>query len=155
MAVPAVHEMFRPILEILGDGEVHYLKDMYTEVADYFHLSPEDRAALLPSGNRIVIRNRVSWAKTYLSKAGMLETVKRAHFQITERGREALADPIGTLDVSYLRRFPEFEEFYSRSAKNADKKTEKIEPKQDDESPLELLESSFEKIKNELVKRGI
>jgi restriction system protein len=41
----------------------------------------------------------------------LIELTRRAHFSITERGREVLASPPDRIDVKYLQRFPEFQSF--------------------------------------------
>lgn len=44
------------------------------EIASRFGLSNEEREQLLPSGKQRVLHNRIHWAKTYLTKAGLLES---------------------------------------------------------------------------------
>jgi restriction system protein len=76
-----------------------------------FALSAEERSHLLPSGRQTTFANRVHWAKSYLAKAGLVELTKRAHFRITEQGREVLAAPPERIDIKYLNRFPSFQQF--------------------------------------------
>ena len=47
--------------------------DVVERLADQLDLTPDERAALLPSGKQTLFANRVHWAKAYLSKAGMIE----------------------------------------------------------------------------------
>lgn len=146
MSVPGFQEVFRPFLEILSDKEEHYLREMYTEIADYFQLSEEDRSTLLPSGKQRILNNRIGWAGTYLKKAGLIVATRQAHFRITERGLQALTDPTQLLNVKYLKQYPEFLEFHGSHKK----KEKENDLEQTDETPLELLESSYERLKNEL-----
>jgi restriction endonuclease Mrr len=67
---------------------------------------------MLPSGRQPILNNRVHWAKTYLAQAKLLEITRRAHFRITDRGREVLRENV---DVRLLERFPEFNEFKQRA----------------------------------------
>ncbi len=60
---------------------------MINQVSDEFELTEEQRAELLPSGKQTIIKNRIGWAITYLNKAGLLKSPKRAHIQITELGQ--------------------------------------------------------------------
>jgi restriction system protein len=63
----------------------------------------------------LTFNNRVAWAKTYLIQAGLLEATKRAHFKITDRGKQSLAGNPPRIDVEYLSKFPEFVQFKERS----------------------------------------
>lgn len=54
MPVPKYYEMHRPFLESLSDGLAHTLKELKLSVAQYFSLSEEDLAELLPSGRQTV-----------------------------------------------------------------------------------------------------
>ena len=64
----------RPLLELLTVGEEHKIQDAYSQLADRFGLSEEDRQELIPSGTQRLLHNRVGWAKTYLLKAGLVES---------------------------------------------------------------------------------
>lgn len=147
MAVPGFQKVFRPFLEILADKEEHYLRDLYNEIGDHFELSEEEKEELIPSGYSKVLNNRVGWASTYLKKAGMIESTRRAHFRITKRGLEAIKDPNRTIDVKYLRQYPEFVKFHTHKKQNEE---EQGQSDQSEETPLENLESSYEQLKNEL-----
>jgi restriction system protein len=82
-------------------------------------LTPEDRATLPPSGKQTVFGNRVHWARTYLMKAGLVESTKRGHFRITPRGEQVLASPPVRIDTTFLNQFEEFRQFKDRSAEAA------------------------------------
>jgi restriction system protein len=73
-------------------------------------MTPEELSQLLPSGRQTTFANRVHWAKSYLSKAGVIELTRRAHFKITPRGSEILASNPDRIDIKYLSKFPEFQE---------------------------------------------
>lgn len=111
--IPDYQTLMRPVLEGAMDGEVH-ISDIVEQLASKFELTDEERNELLPSGKQTRFSNRVNWAKSYLKQAGLVKATKRAHFVITERGREALADKSADINRSYLSRFPEFQEFQSR-----------------------------------------
>lgn len=81
-------------------------------LADQFILTSEEREQPLPSGMQPVFVNRVGWARTYLVKAGLLQSPRRGYFRITERGRSVLAKPPARLDAAFLRvNYPEFRDF--------------------------------------------
>ena len=76
MAVPDYQTFMRPLLLLAADGMEHGINNAIGELAEEFGLSEADRSQLLPSGLGSVLANRVSWAKTYLMKAGALEDTK-------------------------------------------------------------------------------
>jgi restriction system protein len=51
-----------------------------------FQVTDEERKELLASGTQAIFDNRVGWAKTYLKKAGLIDSPKRATFVISELG---------------------------------------------------------------------
>lgn len=55
------------------------------------------------------------WAKTYLSKAGLLESTRRGYFKITLLGLQVDESKPGRIDVKFLSQFDEFQEFKERS----------------------------------------
>ena len=91
-----------PLLTLASDNNEHTLADAIDRLAREFQLSDTDRAELLPSGRQPRLNNRVSWASTYLRKAGLLRTVRRGSFQITDRGREVLDSKPSTIDLKFL-----------------------------------------------------
>ena len=146
MAIRKFQEMTLPMLRLASDGEVWSLADAREELAKHFQLTEEDLEELLPSGRQARFANRVAWAKVYLERGGLLSSPKRAHFQITERGRDVLQNPPDEISIKFLSQYPEFKEFRSRSSKSA-------EGESDDEStdtPEEILESAYLTIRKNL-----
>jgi restriction system protein len=78
-------------------------------------LTPEERAQLLPSGSQTLFNNRVHWARTYLGKAGLIESTRRGYFKITPRGLQVVESKPPRIDVKFLGQFDEFKEFIERS----------------------------------------
>jgi restriction system protein len=144
--IPNYQQFMRPFLEIAhaANGSEVKLRDVINELADKFNLSEGEREETLPSGNQRIIDNRVGWARTYLSKAGLLEVTRRAHFIITERGITALKDKQAVIDNNYLKQFDEFIAF--KDQKNAITNNEDI----DDITPDEALRFAYKKINDSL-----
>ena len=91
MAVPKFFEFFEAFLRAIQDGNLHTAKEVRLKVADDMQMSASDMAELLPSGRQTTFGNRVNWARTYLNKAGLIETPLRGRYRITEEGKKALA----------------------------------------------------------------
>jgi len=77
-----------PLLKYVGDGKEHRIGDVIDPLAKQLSVSDAEKAEMLPSGKQTIFSNRVHWAKTYMAQAKLLEITRRAHFRITERGRE-------------------------------------------------------------------
>lgn len=97
-------------MQMYADGEGHSLRDAIVSLAQEFKLSVLERKELLPSGQR-VFDNRVSWARTYMGKAGLLEPVRRGVYRITKRGLDVLKQAPGRIGVAFLEQFQEFQQF--------------------------------------------
>lgn len=110
MAIPDFQTLMLPVLRTAAKGEVR-ISDSVEALAIEFKLSDEERSQLLPSGRQTTFANRVHWAKSYLGKAGLVELTKRAHFRITNQGREALANAPERIDIKFLNKFPSFQLF--------------------------------------------
>ena len=61
MAIPKYDEMYRELLEILADLQVHRSGEIRNQIASRFHVSDAERRELLPSGRQAVFHNRVGW----------------------------------------------------------------------------------------------
>lgn len=110
MAIPDFQTLMLPVLKAAaGGGEVR-IGDVVDILADEFALTDEERAHRVPSKQQTTFGNRVSWAKSYLSKAGLVELTRRAHFRITETGRQVLNSPPDRITVRFLEQFPAFKE---------------------------------------------
>jgi restriction system protein len=147
MAIPDYQTVMLPLLRFLGDGKEHALGEAVEAISDQFRLSPEERQQLLPSGASTVIGNRVGWARTYLKKAGLLESPRRGAFRLTDRGHEVLKGKPDKVDVKFLERFPEFLAFraerHDRPASNGAAGADVSE----DVTPEEALETAYQRMR--------
>ena len=95
MQIPDYQSLMLPVLLAAANGEVRFA-DVVHDLAEKLKLPPEARAELLPSGKQTVFNNRVHWAKTYLTKAGLLESTRRGYSKITARGKQVIASDSGS-----------------------------------------------------------
>jgi restriction system protein len=103
------------LLAASSKGEVR-IGPVVDQLADQLGLSQEERSELLPSGQQTVFSNRVHWAKSYLSKAQLVEITRRGYFRITPRGQTVLQSPPKKIDNKFLMQFEEFRQFLDRSS---------------------------------------
>jgi len=103
MAVPDYQSLMLPVLVASSKGDVR-IGSVVDELADELGLTSEERSELLPSSQQTVFSNRVHWAKSYLSKAGLVEITRRGYFRIAPRGDEVLksSPPVGASECRAL-----------------------------------------------------
>ena len=148
MAIPKYDELMKPFLQTLVDGEVHKLKDINMKLAEEFHLTQEELSEVLPSGMDTVFRNRVGWARTYLKKAGLIESPARASFKITTVGLKVIQDNPAQIDRTYLEQFDSFREFLNVGI--IDFAKESTDQKQTDLTPDDQLEAAYRQLNDTL-----
>ncbi len=148
MAIPGFQSIMLPLLRFSGDFKEHSSKETIEALAAEFKLSAEEREELLPSGQQTTFGNRIGWARTYLKKAGLLESRKRGCFQITALGLEVLKENPRELNITFLQRFPEFIQF------RAVRRGKSIGPPGDNfngqETPEETIEAAYQRIRQGL-----
>lgn len=144
MAIPKYDELQKPFLELLKDGKIYAKKEIIDILAKQLKLSDADLCELLPSG-KTVFRNRVSWAGTYLMKAGLIVRPARGNYQITPQGLNVLRENPAVINKEYLMQFPSFREFQklSRSSDENLSPSEKKTPVAEEKTPDALLEESW------------
>jgi restriction system protein len=130
-----------PLLRVAADEQEHAVAEVVQELAEQFRLTLDDRKQLLPSGRQAAFDNRVGWARTYLAKAGLLESTGRGRFHITRRGLDVLTSSPDAINIGFLKQFPEFVEFQSASRKA------ESQPPTELETPEELLEVSYQNLR--------
>jgi type I restriction enzyme R subunit len=135
MAVPKYDELMKPLLIAVSDGETYKMKDVTALLAEQLNLSSDDLAEMLPSRRQTVFKNRVGWAKTYLKKAGLLDSPARATIVITNAGKQVVADNPEKIDSKYLEQFPSFVDFVSAPEPLDDSNPASEVPKPSDLTP--------------------
>ena len=147
MAIPDYQTIMLPLLKFVADQKEHSVHEVVKYLANEFNLSDDDRKEMLPSGQQEVFLNRVGWARTYMKKAGLLDSPKRGIFVITERGKKVLASNPSKIDNKLLTHYDEFKEFKKKKRK-VEEETEVLEFQ--DKTPEEAFETAYENLRTEL-----
>jgi restriction system protein len=148
MSIPDYQSIMLPLLEFARDEREHTVREAIEFLAAQFGLTEQERKMLLPSGQQAIFDNRVGWARTYLKKAGLLESPRRGYFRITSQGLEILKAKPMRIDVPFLEQFPEFVEFRSR---RREAKFTNL-PEEVQETPEEVLERAYQDLRRELAR---
>lgn len=157
MTIPDFQTIMLPLLQYASDEQEHSLRETIEALANEFKLTDEERKELLPSGQQAIFDNRVGWAKTYLIKAGLLESPKRGFFKITNRGSQILYKNPLVINLQFLEQFPEYVQF-KNTKKIANSSNSLVETVEDlsnnvailDNTPQESIERGYHQIRQEL-----
>ena len=145
MAIPKFVEFFKPFLEALSDEKTHTPKEVRDYISHKMALSDEDLAVMLPSGRITCFFSRVSWARTYLDRAGLVETPSRAKYRITDEGIKALHSG-DIIDLKYLEKYDKFKQFHDSSGNTGSSSNPDSEEK--NKTPIEIMDDAH-KMMNE------
>jgi restriction system protein len=138
-----------PLLKYTGDQREHSIHDAVEVISNDFRLTDEERHQLLKSGHQAIIDNRVGWARTYMARAGLLETTRRSYFRITAEGLKVLKQNPEKINVKFLLQYPSFAAFHAYTRKEKTQETEA------EENPREQLEEGYQTIRSSLAQELI
>ena len=152
---PAWDQFIIPILKLASDTEITR-KMARSKVPEMMQLNDEIMSQRLNSGARRV-DNRLGWAMSHLTKAGLIKKVKRAVYTITESGMAFLKKyqdvPITYHKLEELDGYQEAWEKASekRRAKASDSPETPTSSKElEDSSPEERIEIAFNELNDSL-----
>lgn len=146
--IPDYQTLMLPLLQYVSSKQEYKFRDVIKGLVVKFSLTDAEREELLPSGQQAIFDNRVGWAKTYLKKAGLVDTPKRATIVITARGTDVLKKNPSEINVRFLRQFPEFIEF--QNAKREDTVAAPVAEETSKQTPEESLEAAYLHIRKSL-----
>lgn len=149
MAIPDYQSIMLPLLEYISDSKEHKMRNVTDELALKLGVSEEEQKELLPSGVAPIFYNRTAWAKTYLKKAGLIDSPKQGIVVISKRGLEVLKKKPDFINVKFLKQFSEFVEF--QAVKREDDSVDTLlNEEQSSQTPEESLETAYQKIRKSL-----
>jgi restriction system protein len=148
MAIPDYQSCMLPLLKFYADGREKAFREAVEALVEEFQLTDGERREMLPSGQQEVFANRVGWARTYLKKAGLLESPRRGVSRITPRGLDVLKTRPERIDANYLDQFEDFKDFRALRHDEIEEVLPAIEA--NSKTPEESLESAYQKIRADL-----
>jgi restriction system protein len=150
MTIPDFQTIMLPLLQQFGDGKEHSTHEVFEKLAKVFSLTEEELNELIPSGKQSSFYNRVGWARTYLTKSGLLEMSRRSYYRITARGKEVLESNPARIDMKYLEKFPEYVEFRQKEGDHKKGPGSDEIQKVTGKTPEEILEYAYQEIRDNL-----
>jgi len=151
MPIPDFQSLMRPLLEAHADGKEHLNRDLVALLGERSNLTEEERREMLPSGGARLFDNRIGWAKSHITQAGLLISPRRAISVITDRGREALRIHPERIDIRVLNGFVEYRDSRNRRKNAEDDESDASETEfQDAQTPEELLENAYLQVRRQI-----
>jgi restriction system protein len=149
MSIPDFQTIMLPLLKVSYDKQEHTIGQTIDELSNQFKLTDEEKSELLPSGMQYRFDNRVHWAVTYLSKAGLLERTSRGKFTITAAGVKAIDDNPIKIDKEYLSKYESYNEFKKRkNVSLEDQESDDVE--EVTQTPDEAIDSAYQRLRTNL-----
>lgn len=103
--IPDHNSIMLPLLKLVSDKREHESKDIKDLLATLFKISEEERKERYPRSGRLILDDRIYWAKTYLKNAGLIEYPKRSFVVITPHGLDVIGQNLQKIDTSCLRQY--------------------------------------------------
>jgi restriction system protein len=151
--VPAFHEFLRPFLTVLHERGSATAKEVREAIAARMQLPDDALRELLPSGRQRRFDNRVGWARTYLTKAGLIYTVTRGVYGLTADGTALVASNPAEVNLDTLRKYAAYREWEDASRVGSSGNESAPGPEvtaQEDATPEETLAKSFAVLRRSL-----
>ncbi len=153
MPIPDFQTLMLPVLRLFGEGNLNVTQCL-PSLQREFNISDEEAAELNPSGTMTTFANRTHWARTYLSKAGLLTSPSRNRHVVTEDGRKLLSSGVDRIDMKTLEKFPAYIKW--REAERQNPLTDGLAPKhievaRSEGTPEELIERASHELSAALV----
>ena len=153
--IPKFDNFFLPCLQCLNDGNIHSQESLRNYVINYFKLTAAEAGALIKSGKKTQVSDRVSWTVSYFLQAGFVDSPKRGTYRINEFGKSFLLAHKDGFDKTDLLHIPSFAQFATRRTEKpiSDvKQSNSVEDKSDDKTPTDLIDDAFRQINSALAK---
>lgn len=141
-----------PILTLLSDGIIRKSCDLHV-VADICGISEDEKSTMLTSGTQPLYQNRISWAKTYLLKAGLIERPNKNQYTISKKGREFLSTNPKVINKKILEEMtPGFLGKHPNENKTTSGLTEGVDEIDVTMTPDEYMENAYNNLQSKLSK---
>ena len=151
MPIPDFQSLMLPVLKALSGGVEMPISKVRIYVADTEGLTTEDVRELLPSGRQQVFTNRIAWAVTHMSHAGLVEKVRRSVYKLTKEGERLLAQAPTRIDLKILRNYSAYAEWKTgQSAPAASGDTALAVSEDESVTPEEALDRAAKELRDAL-----
>ena len=139
MNIPDFQKIMYPLLEVLKDDRVYSTEQIVEILRVHFMLSIDDMKVRVPNGKQSLFRNRIDWALNNLLQAGLIVSLLKGYYQITEEGKNVLYQEKDTvMDTAFLRKFEQFKAWKTMFEEDTDS-SKPIETEMEKETPEVII----------------
>ena len=151
MPIPDFQSLMLPVLKALSGGAETPISKVRAHVADTEGLTTEDVRELLPSSSQAVFTNRIAWAVSHMSRAGLVEKVRRGVYRLTSEGEHLLVQAHTRIDLKVLSNYSAYAEWRMGKDTPSEKSDATLTITEDESvTPEEALERAVGELRNEL-----
>ena len=121
----------------------------------FITVQEEERSRIYANNPKKVFKDRIAWARTYLKKAGLIESPQSATSKITAEGKKVAKSKLDKLNLKFLEQYESFREFrHIDNLNEVESKSEKIETVQTPDEMLDFVQNSYkENLQSELLSK--
>lgn len=139
MNIPDFQKIMYPLLEVLKDDRVYSTEQIVEILRVHFMLSIDDMKVRVPNGKQSLFRNRIDWALNNLLQAGLIVSLLKGYYQITEEGKNVLYQEKNTvMDTAFLCKFEQFKAWKTMFEEDTDS-SKPIETEMEKETPEVII----------------
>ncbi|WP_454288668.1 restriction endonuclease [Rhizobium arsenicireducens] len=149
MAIPDYETLMLPTLKLFAEGATN-VAQCVPRLKAMYGISDDEAAELIPSGRVTILQSRTHWARTYLSKAGLLMSPRRNQHVITEAGKALLSRKPEKIDNSTLAEFSGFTDWIVQSRQVDTERYSSdaapitpVTPMDDSQTPEDAIEAAY------------
>lgn len=150
--IPTFQDCMLPTLQVLSDGKEHSATELYNQITFFFQMSDEEKNRLLPSKRITRIRCNLSWARTYLKKAGLINSCSRATYKITDEGMKLWQTKPSYVNMKTLEQYASYNSWQMAGIKNGEghKELNSTSESEDSATPDEIMGKAYEELRGML-----
>lgn len=136
-------DQFRPVvLQVLADGEERHIRKICELVANQMQLSEQVRNERIASGQARYI-NRINWACSGLTQAGLLKRPRRGHYLISDDGLSVNARGLPKYTENDMMEWKQWRDYQEEIATRKQDATSALtRPSDTSSDPIEIMEAS-------------
>ena len=152
MDIPKLQDFFLPVLKSIGSRDISSIPEVMEDMKTHFNLTEEQMSRRVSNGTKTMVYDKVTWAMTYLFKAGLIEKEGTGRRSITKKGQGGLSKNPDSLTWKNLKEFSRRQE-ESKAGVYVEVSTPKaaVPVHIEDQPPIEVLEKTFESLKEDVL----
>tara|TARA_Y100001968_G_scaffold138389_1_gene126550 strand:+ start:104 stop:1024 length:921 start_codon:yes stop_codon:yes gene_type:complete len=147
--LPKFHEFMRPLLEVLKENGEMYRHDAINAVIKKVGLTEEQKALTHETNGKLIAKERVGWASSYLSQGGCLVRPKRGYMALGTNAEQFL-NYDRAIKVSDIKATDEWKAIHADKLNSSNLEIDDSNDLED-QTPQDLIEKGIKKLRSRLI----